>query len=384
LAAKTEPTAKTDSTEISDSSKATAVSDTVGRSLAAIADEALPPLPSPPASVSRPPDQDVAFALRLLGRDSAVTSDAASKISQAAPGALAPPPPISSASQATNGKPVTPSAPALSASTPKGTAMVDAAPLIPTGKDIAASGPRVSNRDSSPISQISTAKSQNASQSSDSPKVTPRQPLQDESSKGSSTSGGNTRDTASGTSLKTVEAKYSNAPFTEVHEAVSTAAPEPSPNAQPKTLNTNLDSLVPLKVNEAPAPAAANDISLRLSGPDQTSATVRVLDRAGEIHVSVRASDPQLATTLRSDVDQLRSHLTTRGWDAEVWKPDGTPALKEASNHANSGSQEHASSAFKRDSQGQSQSRQQQNSPGKRPAWLDQLEESVHQGGSRP
>ena len=353
-------------TGTTDSPQTPTPADATTHSLTPTLDQLLPPLP-PPASSSSP-NQDVAFALRLLGRESTTAQGDASRTLQTTTLVPAAPSAVPASRNV--------STPALPTPTPKAAAPGAALPL-PTGKEIAASAPQVPVRESAP-SDPASAKPRSASPAPESPKVAPKQPTQEESSKGNDTPGGTQRELLSAAPLKTVDARYSATSFAEVHDVASTTAPEPAANNTPAPLNTHPDALVPLKTNEAPAPVAANDISLRLNGPDQSSATVRVLDRSGEIHVSVRASDPQLATTLRSDVDQLRTHLNSRGWDAEVWKPEGTPTLREAANHANSG-QEHAFSG-KRDGQSQSQSRQQQNSSGKRPAWLDELEEST-QGG---
>jgi hypothetical protein len=343
-------------------------------------DVQLPPLPK--AASPNSSNDDLTFALRLLGHESQAAPDASTNIAQPEPaGPATPALPI--ATKPIDAPPVSapPVAPVttLPLTTPKNA--TPTAPLaLPTGKEIAASGPQVPLRESAPTNQAATAKDRAAS-ATDSPKVAPKQSTQEESAKGNdSHSNSDSRDTALTAPLKTVDAKLSTATFADVHDVASTAAPEPPPSNPPAPLASHADSVIPVKTNEVPAPLTANNISLRLNGPDQTTATVRVLDRSGEIHVSVRASDPQLATTLRSDVDQLRSHLTSRGFDTEVWKPEGAPALREASNHANSG-QEHAFNG-KRDTQGQSQSRQQQNS-GKRPAWLDELEKSVGQGGSK-
>ena len=338
-----------------------------------IPDQPLPPLPQ--ASSATAVNPDVAFALRLLGRDQAAPN-AASKI---ADGASPAPKGVNTVTAPTDGLPLTPQGtPGSPVPAPKD--VVPATAAIPTGKEIAASGPHVPVRESTPPDQIVNAKPRAAAPQTDSPKVATKQPAQEESGKGNdSPQNGSDRETGPAVPVRTLDARYSTATFAEVHDVVSTAAPEPAPASQAAPLNTHADALAPLKANDAPVPAAANNISLRLGGPDQTSATVRVLDRSGEIHVSVRASDPQLATTLRSDVDQLRSHLNARGWDTEVWKPEGAPALKETANHANSGSQQHASSA-RRDSQNQPQPRQQQDSSGKRPAWLDELEETIEGG----
>jgi hypothetical protein len=71
---------------------------------------------------------------------------------------------------------------------------------------------------------------------------------------------------------------------------------------------------------EAPRPNAAGEILLQLGGKDQTTAAIRVTDRAGTINVSVHATDPDLRSSLRSNLGELASQLTHQGWKTEVVK----------------------------------------------------------------
>jgi hypothetical protein len=65
-----------------------------------------------------------------------------------------------------------------------------------------------------------------------------------------------------------------------------------------------------------------NEISLHIATAGQAAASVRLLDRGGEVHVAVRANSPQLAATLRADVEQLASRLNSSGWNAAIWKTE--------------------------------------------------------------
>jgi hypothetical protein len=71
---------------------------------------------------------------------------------------------------------------------------------------------------------------------------------------------------------------------------------------------------------EAPRPNAAGEILLQLGGKDQTAAAIRVTDRAGTVNVSVHATDPDLRSSLRSNLGELASQLTHQGWKTEVVK----------------------------------------------------------------
>jgi hypothetical protein len=71
---------------------------------------------------------------------------------------------------------------------------------------------------------------------------------------------------------------------------------------------------------EAPKPAVSSEIQLHLTANDQSSASIRVSDRAGAVNISVHASDPQVRNSLHSNLSELSSQLNTQGWKTEVVK----------------------------------------------------------------
>jgi|GEM_PF-2443768 len=79
-----------------------------------------------------------------------------------------------------------------------------------------------------------------------------------------------------------------------------------------------------------PAAPPPREISLRLSSrprPEVSAETValRVVERAGRIHVSVRSADPALADSLRSELPALVKGLERGGFRSEIVEP-GAPA----------------------------------------------------------
>jgi hypothetical protein len=233
-------------------------------------------------------------------------------------------------------------------------------------------------RDAGTAQAAIAPKSQTA-QPIESPKITlARQPAPNGPSKGNNGSGDTPADAAS--AQKPVD---TNMPYTTVRDVALKANSEAGQNVVPKPLDTRIEALAPVAKAEPINPAPVNEISLRVNGPDQSSAAIRVVDRSGEIRVSVHASDPQLANTLRADVDQVRSHMTSRGWDAEVWTPQTTTttATRESGNHGSAGPQDQGGSGGRRDGQGQNQSRQNPEDPGKQPAWMEEFEATVLKGG---
>lgn len=103
-----------------------------------------------------------------------------------------------------------------------------------------------------------------------------------------------------------------------------TATPEPAPaTPQPQAPEPAAPARIiePAHLDTAAAGTAAKDISLQIAAPDRTSASIRIVETGSELRVAVRASDSQLAETLRGGVDQLTSRLNGNGWSTEVWHP---------------------------------------------------------------
>ncbi|MBI1791499.1 MAG: hypothetical protein HYR60_28555 [Acidobacteria bacterium] len=72
-------------------------------------------------------------------------------------------------------------------------------------------------------------------------------------------------------------------------------------------------------VEDLRSASPVRDISLRLAGESQSSAHVRMVDRGGEVQVSVRAASPDLAQNLRGNLNELMHRLEGAGMRAEVW-----------------------------------------------------------------
>jgi len=119
----------------------------------------------------------------------------------------------------------------------------------------------------------------------------------------------------------------------------------------------------------------ANQISISVPAGDQQKVEVRLMDRAGEVRVTVRTPDEDLASTLRSDIGSLTGKLNQSGYTTEAFAPssrggDFSREQKSADQNPPGGGQGQRSG---RDPQQNSQ----QNSSGKRPAWLDEFENSL-------
>jgi hypothetical protein len=128
---------------------------------------------------------------------------------------------------------------------------------------------------------------------------------------------------------------------------------------------------------EMPKPPASTEIMLQLAGQDQSTASVRVVDRMGTINVTVHAADADLRSSLRSNLSDLASQLSGQGYKTEMVKP--------AVLAANADNQ-HDSRQSGRDASGQQQPQHQFTPDGRQNArdrrassdrWRDQLEQET-------
>jgi hypothetical protein len=129
---------------------------------------------------------------------------------------------------------------------------------------------------------------------------------------------------------------------------------------------------IPTAVEHAHSSSPLQDISIRVAGPEQSSASIRLVESGSEIRVAVRASDPHVADSLRANVEQLTSRLNNNGMSAEVWKPSAVPAATRAQSPAQDMSQEHRGSTAQQ--WRGSTNRDRQNDKQNRPEWAEEYE----------
>lgn len=125
---------------------------------------------------------------------------------------------------------------------------------------------------------------------------------------------------------------------------------------------------------EPPAapPASNHDIRVRVPDNNGGSTQVRFVESGGEVRVSVRTSDDGLAQNLRTHLNDLTQRLSDGGMPAEIWRP--------ASNGTSSQNDQHSSNQDGGRSGGQGSGSQggHQDRQQKRPAWLEEMEASLH------
>jgi hypothetical protein len=151
------------------------------------------------------------------------------------------------------------------------------------------------------------------------------------------------------------------------------APPQIPPPATAAPIATNREE--PVKTG------AANQISFSVATSDQQKVEVRVMDRAGEVRVSVRAPNEEVAGTLRQDISSLTGKLNQSGYNTEAFTPSRGSA--EFSRDQRNTDPQQQSGGDRQNSARDQQQSPQQEGRGKRPAWLDELENSLSTSPAR-
>ncbi|HTM49380.1 MAG TPA: hypothetical protein VL285_11880 [Bryobacteraceae bacterium] len=168
--------------------------------------------------------------------------------------------------------------------------------------------------------------------------------------------------------------------------AFHSSAAEPAPRAAAASVAEPANA-APEAIRENSV-SELTDISLTLpiNRADSAGAervAIRMVQRGGEIHVSVRTPDAQLSQALREDLGKLSNGLDQAGFRTETWRPAVTAAAQPGSSSAH---QDHPGTASHRDGSdpdsrsgghqgrggGDPRRRQQED----RPRWVAELEHS--------
>lgn len=122
------------------------------------------------------------------------------------------------------------------------------------------------------------------------------------------------------------------------------------------------------------------ELTLQVGNQNQERVEVRMVERAGELHVAVRTGNTDLAHGLREGISDLVSRLEETGFRTQTWRPvHGVASVSASSspqqsaaefrNHSDSQSHPGWSQQQSRDQRGQQQSN--------RPSWVEELEGSL-------
>jgi hypothetical protein len=130
---------------------------------------------------------------------------------------------------------------------------------------------------------------------------------------------------------------------------------------------------------EPPKASATSEILLHLTGNDQSSAAIRVADRAGTVSVSVHASDPVLRESLRSNLGELSTHLNNQGWKADEMKPAAVAAQSGNQQDAHEGGQR---GSHQQQPGGDRQAQRDRRANGGQ--WQQELDQQISGGDAQP
>jgi hypothetical protein len=146
------------------------------------------------------------------------------------------------------------------------------------------------------------------------------------------------------------------------------AAVQPAP--QPATTSLDLED----------RPAAghpAQEISLQISSADDRKVDVRLVQRAGEVLVTVRTPDVALAHELRQDLGSLTGKLAQSGYGTEQFTPFSASSSNLSNQPGTPDHQDSSSSNGQNPQHGSGQQQQPQDEGGKRPDWVEEMENSL-------
>lgn len=88
---------------------------------------------------------------------------------------------------------------------------------------------------------------------------------------------------------------------------------------------------VGLYTDEKPATGRAESIAIRVEGTDREAIEIRLQERRGEVHLSLRASASETVERIRENLPELSHRLQAEGFDAKTWRPDDLPPQTSAS-----------------------------------------------------
>ncbi len=150
-------------------------------------------------------------------------------------------------------------------------------------------------------------------------------------------------------------------------QVAETAQPDPRPQAGHHTqAPQSVEHPSEIAPAEAPRvqPTNSKEITVRIADLHERATDVRFVERAGQVHVTVRTADAEFGRTIRSGVNDLITRLDHSGIRAEL--------ASESSNFKND-------SRSSEDSQNESRQQQERRQQRKPQEWLEEFE---NQGGT--
>ena len=145
------------------------------------------------------------------------------------------------------------------------------------------------------------------------------------------------------------------------------------------TNNASISPLSPAaRVDQVPEPPATpsrtnHDITIRIPDATDQGTAVRFVERAGEIHVSVRTGDAEMAQSLRGGLNDLVNRLEDGGIRTEVWQPGADHPLSQNDSQQPFADPDGSNGRQYSSGSNSEQESKQQN----KPRWVEELEGSI-------
>jgi hypothetical protein len=165
-------------------------------------------------------------------------------------------------------------------------------------------------------------------------------------------------------------------------------SPTPAPSHSPAVERSSMPGEPPAAradIYPQPEPlvrptSAVHQLSLRMGSGRESNVDVHLVERRGNVHVSVRTPDNALAGRLRDQIGDLVTHMDRRGYQTDTWLPGDSrtqspTSLKEPANASCTEGHSQPGGDHSSGGQGGEQRHQQQS-----PEWFKELEQTF---GSR-
>ncbi|MFL6414957.1 MAG: hypothetical protein ACJ74Y_04735 [Bryobacteraceae bacterium] len=111
------------------------------------------------------------------------------------------------------------------------------------------------------------------------------------------------------------------------------------------------------------------NVHMQLVGDDNRRVDVRLIDRGGELHVSVKSADPALTQNLQDHLPELTGRLEKQQMQTEVWVPKTAESTKAESGNTNGSLSDPNARSYSGNPDSRKDGRQE-----RRPNWVDALE----------
>lgn len=158
----------------------------------------------------------------------------------------------------------------------------------------------------------------------------------------------------------------------QLHPQNASDAPQPSGEQEVHATAANLPAHQEITNSEP-----VRNVHMQVVGDNNSRVDVRLTDRGGELHISVKSGDTNLAQNLQDHMPELTSRLEQQHFQTEVWIPklaDSGKAETSGARDFSSSGDNNSNSSSNSDQQGKRQQQYQ-------PDWVDVLENSTQGTG---